>query len=167
MHRVCSFGFNLIGGWPVVRGLPARLYHFGAPCLQYWTHLFGADSPAVDPGNSLDKSRGKPKPSADPCRCLSAQAASKGIRGVFATIMSEARWAGFFLPNHPSRVIRASDPRHFFPSVIPPFFPPHTLFLYLSILHPGIYFDIRLHALASAALSFLYLGHVFASLRHI
>ena len=149
MRRVCSFGFNLIGRWPVVRGLPARLCHSGAFCLQYWTRPFGADCPVDDPGNSLNKSRGKSKPSADLCRCLSAQAASKGTRGVFATIMSEARWAGFFLPNHPSRVIRASDPRQTFPSAIPPFLPPHTLFLF-------IYFtprDLFRHSLACPCLS--------------
>ena len=63
---------------------------------------------------------------------LIAQATTKGTRGVFATIMSEARWAGFFLPNHLSRVIRLSAPRRFYPSAIPPFLPPtHALFIYL------------------------------------
>ena len=66
---------------------------------------------------------------------LSAQAASTGTRGVFATIMSEARWAGFFLPNHPL-------PRYksLYFSPFPPFgnlslpSTPHTPFFYLSTL---------------------------------
>ena len=81
-------------------------------------------------------------------------------RGLCSFIVRGAA-AGFFLPNPRRLCYKSSWLSPFLPFGNPSFpFTPHS-FSYLSTLHPASHFDIRLHALASAALSFLYPGHVF------